>query len=210
MTAPDPFFAAAPRLAREVRRYRGIDCFLDLDGTLAPIAPTGAEAARAALAAVAAALEAPLASIPGCFLEDKGLSLSVHFRLTPRERVAAVRAGVAAAVRCAGGDGALVLREGKEVLEVRPARAAHKGTAVLSLMAHGRGRRWRGRYLPVYVGDDRTDEDAFRVLRGTGLTVRVGRGPTAAAYFVTGADQVPPLLAWLAGVLDDLVRPATG
>lgn len=266
----DPFFpAAAPRLAEQVRQAQGIDCFLDLDGTLAPIAPTPSDAtlipevpallsrlhrpplanvsivsgrslaaleslfpggdyalagnhgleirfegetlihpdavkARPALATVASALSASLEGMPGCWVEDKGLSLTVHFRNAPRDLLFRVRALVRAAVRAAPGGGGIAVRPGKEVLEVVPVRAGHKGTAVRWLMERRRGRGWRGRHLPVYVGDDRTDEDAFRALSASGLTVRVGAGPTAAAYYVESHEEIPRLLAWLADRVEEL------
>lgn len=267
----EPFRAAAPRLAELVRWAEGVDCFFDLDGTLAPIAPTPAEAslppevpgllarlhrpplatvaivsgraladleaffpsadyalagnhglelrlagetlvhaeasgARPALAAVAALLAASVREIPGCLVEDKGLGVAVHFRNTPRGRLADVRDAVRAALEAAPGGDLLTVRPGKEVLEVRPARGGDKGAAVLRLIERRRGGEWRGRYLPLYAGDDLTDEDAFRVLRGVGVTVRVGAGPTAAACYLEEPEQVPVLLAWLAEAVEELHR----
>ena len=76
--------------------------------------------------------------------------------------------------------GRLKLTEGKKVFEIRPAVAWDKGKAVLCLMDRLDP---QGRATPVYLGDDRTDEDAFRALAGRGLTVCIGgRRPTAAQY----------------------------
>lgn len=165
-----------------------------------------ASGARPALAAVAALLAAAVREIPGCFVEDKGLGVAVHFRNTPRERLAEVRAAVRTALEAAPGGHLLTVRPGKEVLEVRPAGGGDKGTAVLRLLARRRGAGWRGRCLPVYVGDDLTDEDAFRALRGVGVTVRVGHGPTAAAYYLEAHAQVPELLSRLAEAAEELHR----
>jgi trehalose 6-phosphate phosphatase len=120
-----------------------------------------AAAARPDLDAVAARVMADLEGIDGAFVEDKGLTLSIHYRLAP-EREAEVREIVLAAV---GGRDGLQVTEGKMVIEVRPRVEWDKGRAVLFLL--GQMRPPAG--TPVlYLGDDRTDEDAFRALRGWG------------------------------------------
>ncbi len=118
-----------------------------------------AAAARGELEGAAARIEANLQPIDGAFLEDKGLTLSIHYRLAPAH-AEAVREIVRSAV--AGHDG-LTVTEGKMVLEVRPRVAWDKGRAVMYLLDQMRPPP----DAPVlYVGDDRTDEDAFRALRG--------------------------------------------
>jgi trehalose 6-phosphate phosphatase len=118
-----------------------------------------AAAARPLLQEVAARIEADLEGIDGAFLEDKGLTLSIHYRLAP-ERAEEVRETVLEAV---DGHAALRVTEGKMVLEVRPRVEWDKGRAVLFLLDHLRPPA----DAPVlYLGDDRTDEDAFRALRG--------------------------------------------
>lgn len=119
-----------------------------------------AVAARPALEAVAAEVGPALAQIPGAFLEDKGLTLSIHFRLANPEREDDVRALVADA---AARRDDVKVTEGKKVLEVRPRVEWDKGKAVLFLLEQVRPPQ----DAPVlYLGDDRTDEDAFRALAG--------------------------------------------
>lgn len=134
-----------------------------------------AQAARPSLEAVAARLAPALVSIPGAFLEDKGLTLSLHYRMAAEGAGAAVRALAEAAV---AGREELALTEGKMVLEVRPRVDWHKGRAVLFLLDHIRPPAG----APVlYLGDDRTDEDAFRALResGRGEGVLISPDPPA-------------------------------
>jgi trehalose 6-phosphate phosphatase len=93
-------------------------------------------------------------------VEDKGLSLSLHYREAPDE--AAARAElerVAQRARAAG----LVPRWGRKVLEIRPPVEADKGTAVRTLVERSGARR------ALYAGDDTTDLDAFAALAGAGL-----------------------------------------
>jgi trehalose 6-phosphate phosphatase len=78
---------------------------------------------------------------------------------------------------------------GKKIWEVLPREIEGKGSAVRSLLAD-----FPSAVLPIYVGDDTTDESAFAVLR-RGLTVRVGApGPTAARFFLRNSEEVMSFL----------------
>lgn len=154
-----------------------------------------AAAARPELERVVAALLPALDSVPGAFVEDKGLTLSVHYRQVARDRVPEVRAAVE---RAAGASDALRVTEGKEVLEVRPRVDWHKGRAVeflLGVLDPAPG-------TPVlYLGDDTTDEDAFRALAawagGSGEGVLVADSSpagTAARSYVRDPAEVAALL----------------
>lgn len=157
-----------------------------------------AAAARPALQAVLERLQPELVAIEGTLVEDKGLTLSIHYRRVPRPRVEEVRARVLAAVASGA---PLRVTEGKEVLEVRPAVEWDKGRAVEFLL---------GEIDPVpgtpvlYLGDDTTDEDAFRSLRswsgGSGEGIVIGDPPlatTAASSFLRDPSEVGDLLAAL-------------
>ena len=96
--------------------------------------------------------------------ERKRLTLSYHWREAhDRQEAEAVLARVAARAHDAG----LVVRWGRKVLELRPPIGAHKGTAVVRLLADA------GLDRALYAGDDTTDVDAFRALEGLELGVRV-------------------------------------
>ena len=96
--------------------------------------------------------------------------------------------------------GALRVEEGKQIVELKPDVDWDKGRAVewLADVLVPDDESWH----PVYVGDDVTDEDAFRALAGTGTTVRVGGAdePTAAAFRVDDPEAVPALFEWFAAV----------
>lgn len=122
------------------------------------------------------------AEIPGVVLEDKRWTLSVHYRLAARPAVPRITDTIRAIATELG----LTVTRGKEVLELRPPLEVNKGTAAVL---------WVRRLAPtpsasvLYIGDDRTDEDAFRELRSAyprAVTVRVGdpeHGETTAAEF---------------------------
>lgn len=154
-----------------------------------------------AVARAAAALRQALAELHGVLVEDKQLTLSVHYRLADRSIVPRVRSAVE---HVAAVDG-LRLTAGKEVLELRPPVQVNKGTAILEL-ANELG-TVRGRGALLYAGDDRTDEDAFELLRAElprSVTVRVATEPlpggadTRAEFSVPGTEQLRELLEWIA------------
>lgn len=117
-----------------------------------------AAAARPQLEEVAATVEPALEGIDGAFVEDKGLTLSIHYRLAP-DHAEEVREIV---LEAAGGRPELEVFEGKMIVEVRPRVEWHKGKAVLFLL----DQMQPPADAPVlYLGDDRTDEDAFHALR---------------------------------------------
>jgi trehalose 6-phosphate phosphatase len=134
----------------------------------------------------------------GLPVEDKGLSLSYHFREAADERAARAALDAVATRALEAG---LVPRWGRKVLEIRPAVDADKGTAVRALLERSGARRG------LYAGDDTTDLDAFAGLAAAGLdhVVRVAvvsdEGPpelAAAADLVLGdSREVPTLLASL-------------
>ena len=134
----------------------------------------------------------------GLLLEDKGAALALHYRNAPALAADAERAIRAAARRT--GDG-FHIQPGKMVFELKPA-GHDKGTAVVNFMDE---RPFSGR-VPVFVGDDVTDEDGFAAVnRLGGLSLRVGPpADSAATYRIEGVE---PLLAWLErNLLDDAGR----
>ncbi|SET70401.1 trehalose-phosphatase [Geodermatophilus poikilotrophus] len=135
---------------------------------------------------------APLvAAVPGARLEVKPASVAVHVRQVTDRAAAATLLEQADAVA----DPFLTKKPGKEVLELA-VTDADKGSALLRLRGD------LGAAATVYLGDDRTDEDAFRVLSPGDLTVKVGEGETAARYRIPDPAAVVVLLETLAGALD--------
>jgi trehalose 6-phosphate phosphatase len=134
-------------------------------------------------------LEARLAGLAGVDVEDKEVSLSIHWRgvLRPGPVEAAV-------LRAARGLPGAALIGGKRVLNVVPAGAPDKGDALARLVKESACER------VIFVGDDVTDEAAFRVrLPVPAVMVRVGRArESAAGWFVARLRDVDRLLAELA------------
>ena len=119
-------------------------------------------------------------------VEDKGGAIVLHFRRAPGE---ADRARAIAA-EAASTDPDLVAVDGHAIAEIRP-RAVTKAGAIRNFM---QAPPFLGR-LPVFVGDDVTDEDGFRAVASAGgFAVKVGPGETAARYRLA---DVPAVHAWL-------------
>jgi trehalose 6-phosphate phosphatase len=123
----------------------------------------------------------------GTLVEDKGISLALHYRQVPELRDAIARFTDEVARELPG---SLSLLEGDHVLEIRPATVS-KGAAIRDFMGE---RPFAGR-TPVFVGDDVTDEAGFEVVNELdGISVKVNHGPTVARWRLPGVGAV---LTWL-------------
>ena len=143
-----------------------------------------------------ARLREELADAPGVILEDKGLTLSLHYRLTPREYVDNVEEMFAATAAPFVAEGQVEIVRGKKVLEVRPRVPWNKGTAITKIAEN-----YGGSAVTVFFGDDVSDEDGFAVVQdGEGIAVMVGPAgqPTQALYRVDSPQEVVETLKLLA------------
>lgn len=150
-------------------------------------------ASLAATRAMQRRLAPLLARYPGLVLEDKGLTLALHYRQAPQ--LAGYLHRVVRGWLAQHGAG-LQLQKGKHVLEIKPA-GGDKGSAIGAFMAEP---PFRGR-TPMYIGDDVTDEHGFAMVnRLGGYTIKVGQGRTCAGWRLPDVDAVR---AWLAAALRD-------
>ncbi len=142
-------------------------------------------------------LEKNLSSVKGVFTEDKGFSLSLHYRAADRNDVPKIRAEFYAAIVSCEAKKKVSVITGKKILEIRPPVAWDKGKAVLWLLArHKSGARYKKKeVVPVYIGDDKTDEDAFKSLKGKAITIFVGRAlNTKARFYLKDTPEVTDFL----------------
>jgi len=130
-------------------------------------------------------LHADLDGIAGALIEPKRSSVAVHYRLVPPADVPAVESAVK---RIVADHPELRVMAGKMVHEIQPRLDWDKGKAVLWLLEalHLDG----DDVIPFYLGDDVTDEDAFRALEGRGIGVFVGDSSNPEANHPTMADYV--------------------
>ena len=131
-------------------------------------------------------LETSLKSIPGILFEDKGPILTVHYRNAPREFALRVQEAVEKALQTF--PGRWQASPGKKIVEIRPQADFDKGKTVKEILH----RFTAGKTLPIYLGDDRSDEDAFRALGSGGISIWVGSGAelSSAQYFLRDPEEV--------------------
>lgn len=158
-----------------------------------------AAAARPQLEHAAAEIQPLLTEFSGAWLEDKGLTLSLHYRALADNQVPPLTGAVLNRISPIRN---LRLTHGKKVLEVRPKVDWHKGRAVLFLLEQLRPPEGTP---ALYFGDDTTDEDAFVALRdvyqGAGEGILVADPPAAASAarsFLRTPSEVGAQLAALA------------
>ncbi|XVF39495.1 hypothetical protein PTKIN_Ptkin01aG0039100 [Pterospermum kingtungense] len=133
-------------------------------------------------------------TIPGAKVENNKFCVSVHFRCVDEKSWAAL----AEQVRSVLNDyPKLKLTQGRKVLEIRPTIKWDKGKA-LEFLLEALGYANSNDVFPVYIGDDRTDEDAFKVLRdrGQGFGILVSKIPkeTNASYSLQEPSEVKEFL----------------
>jgi trehalose 6-phosphate phosphatase len=143
------------------------------------------------LAGAAADLADQLGHIPGVVVEHKRFGVAVHYRNAARDRVGEV----AAAVRTAGQRTTLRVTTGREVIELRPNIDWDKGKTLRWVLDYIRDNEGAGPLLPIYLGDDITDEDAFDAVDDDGIAILVrhsddGDRATAARYALDDPGRV--------------------
>jgi trehalose-phosphatase len=145
------------------------------------------------------ALDDELASVPNAWVERKRFAVAVHFRQVDEARVPEV----AAIVDQVGARYADLRKTfGKRILELRPDIDWDKGSALWWLFEQAGLQPDTA--VPIYIGDDLTDEDAFAALgdRGLGILVYERGRLTAADYRVADTEEVYAFLSDLVALLE--------
>lgn len=170
---------------------------LEISGPRAKLVQPRARSTRPILVQLCKKLRGELEEMKGAIVEDKGLTASVHYRLVQPENLKRLKSVVRKITKPYMDSGAIKITRGKKVIEIRPNIDWDKGKAALwivSVIDPG------GRLTPIYLGDDRTDEDAFLALKSRGITVLVSEKPkkSHAQFFLRNVDEVKLFLEKLA------------
>lgn len=146
--------------------------------------------AREDLASLRPAFEGLVERFRGVIFEDKGYTLTVHYRLLDSRSFAQFKECFDEAASGAISRGHVRLGLSKKAFEIKANVRWDKGRAVSWLLDrplfHGT--------TPFYMGDDDTDKDAYRAIGKGGVTVNVGRMVDEAGYFLMAQSEVAPLL----------------
>ena len=136
-------------------------------------------------------LKIKLKSFRGVMVENKKIMITVHYRNAKDNLVPLMKKTIVETINMY--QSKLKLTAGKKVFEVRPNINWNKGEAVLKIA------KFPGfinkHILKIYIGDDTTDEDAFRKLKRRGITIKVGKNiNTSANYFLNNISEVREFL----------------
>lgn len=134
-------------------------------------------------------LKESLSSVQGAIVEDKGITASIHFRMVDDRdlcKLFDIFWSTADSYK-----GLFRITSGKKVLEIRPYGIWNKGDAVKWIWENFGKKR-----VPIYIGDDTTDEDAFKVIKGKGIGICIGRSLNT-DYYLKTQGEVKRLLKWI-------------
>lgn len=153
-----------------------------------------------ALDAAEQTLRETLATIPGCLVERKRFSIAIHYRQVTQDKVDTVKQAVDQVHSAHAG---LSLTTGKKIFELQPDIDWDKGKALRWLIQKLELNMTR--FVAVYIGDNVTDEDAFRELQGDGVGIQVAQKdqPTRASYRLENPNAVQRFLDRLADKLQE-------
>ncbi|MBE9531355.1 MAG: trehalose-phosphatase [Proteobacteria bacterium] len=146
-----------------------------------------------AIAQVASLVIKLASSYKGAVVEEKGLTLSVHYRLVSEAATPFFLKRLNSLLQSFDAEGLVKITGGKGLVEVRPTADWDKGSAITWLMERS---GFKGT-VPLCIGDDETDEDAFRVIKDAGLSIFVGKRKNVADLNVPKQSEVEAVLAYL-------------
>ena len=173
---------------------------LEIEGPGIKFINPAAKAAQTQMKNLARQFSAKLGSTEGVIVEDKGLSLSIHYRLVKKSEEKIVAETFHQIISPWLREGKIRLTSGKKVWEVKPPIDWHKGKAVEIIMKEIKALLNLEQSLTIYLGDDTTDEDAFKIIhRPQGWSIFIGgENPSSNAdYFLNSALEVSNFLSRL-------------
>jgi len=173
----------------------------EIDGPGTRLLRSEAKRARPSIAKICARLRESLGAISGAIVEDKGLTASIHYRQVARKELRRMKNIFEKVVKPYVNSGRIRLIRGKKVFEIRPSTVWDKGKAALWIIDVIDPKK---KLTPVYIGDDRTDEDAFLALKDRGITVLVSKRPrkSNAKFFLKNVAEVKKFLSDLVAKQD--------
>ena len=200
------------RALADLRQMVGIDGIiyagnhgLEIEGPGISFINPLAEEMRPVLQLIQQVLSKALSPIRGVFVENKGLSLSIHYRMVEEDKSDEVSNVFERVIATARSLGKVIITTGKKVYEVRPPVDWDKGKAISLLIEKYGKPKVKSELLPIFLGDDQTDEDGFKVIeRHEGISILVGENiaGSAARYYLKSPAEVDEFLSLL-------IQPAT-
>jgi alpha,alpha-trehalase len=171
----------------------------EISGPKTRLALPQAKCARPTIHKICRELKSMSRGIEGVIIEDKGVTASVHYRLVARSKIKILKETFNEVVKPYVRSGGVRVTVGKKVFEIRPNVEWDKGRAVLWIINVADPKK---KLIPLYFGDDQTDEDAFLALKDKGVTVLVSKKQkkSHAKFFLRDVGEVKMFLEKLVGV----------
>ncbi len=204
LAAVCPVGVVSGRALDDVKGMVGVDGIyyagnhgFEIEGPGVKLTKPEAERSRPVIDEVCSEIKRRLENFDGMILEEKGPTASVHYRMVAEDRVQELKEIVDEVVGPKVESGELRVTRGKKVVELRPPIDWDKGRTV-EWLTEVIGKE-RGEVYPISLGDDATDEDAFRALKGKGLSVLVAGGArkSEAEYLLRDVEEVKEFLGRL-------------
>ena len=186
------------RALEDVRRLIGIKDLIYVGNHGFEISGAGLEfeslvspAYKQLLVGIKSEIDNTLAGFSGVLMEDKCVTLSIHYRLTSVARHAELVRLIEKMFKPYVDRKEIRVTSGKMVFEVRPPIVWDKGMAVLWVLKRLQFISESLSIFPICIGDDVTDEDSFAAVKDIGMSVCVGkRENSLASYFVESPEEV--------------------
>ena len=187
------------RICFEEITYAGNHGF-ELSGPHLDFVFPSAKKSEKTMKAVGEKLRGRLKDIKGVIVEDKRFSLSVHYRMVDKKYVSGVVQEVERVADPYLKKHKIKVTKGKKVIEIRPPAAWDKGRAVKKLLKEEE-KRIKKKIVPLCMGDDKTDEDIFKLFKSRGYTVKITKDPhekSEARYYLKNITEVREFLSKIA------------
>ena len=195
-----PAAIVSGRSLRDLESHAGLPCLayagnhgLEIDSPDFSMLFDAGPEIRHELSSLSRSLSELSRRFPGSILEDKGLSLSLHYRLLDMALFNEFEKGFSEITSGALDSGKVYLAKSKMAFEIKANVAWDKGRAVLWMLERP---RFSGT-TPIYIGDDETDMDAYRALGPKGISVHVGHAIEEARYHLLAQTEVKVSLEML-------------
>lgn len=194
-------FIISGRSLKDIRRLIGLRGLyyvgnhgIELEGPRAKYLNPAAKALKPAIQKSYRELKKKI-EFKGVLLENKIYTLSIHYRMVNPSAVPAFKHIFKDTIKNLKKNKRIKVTEGKKVFEIRPNIKWDKGRIVKRILKE----RKLKKALPIYIGDDKTDEDAFRVLGKNGITILVSkeRKKTMAQYRLCSPGEVIKFLKFI-------------
>jgi trehalose 6-phosphate phosphatase len=181
---------------------------IEIEGPWLKFVHPAAEALRPIMRHLHSTLSKALAGFEGALVEDKGLTLTVHYRLVAEERVSELKRICEESVGGLRSEGKIRTTEGKKVHEIRPGRPWDKEDAIALLLSGWTSSAGQASNFTLFLGDDSTDESSFKLVdKHGGASIFVGEtgSSTAARYFLRSPGEVAIFLRKVAEIVGVLL-----